>query len=532
MASSPTPHALPATAGADSRTWAGRLAAMLPFALVVAIGAVAHAIVMFRSPAYDDDEGIYMSQAWSVLEQARLAPRQYTYFYDHPPLGWFTIAGWGWLTGGFSTFGASVNSGRTLMLVAHVLSLALLFGIARRAGAGRRTAAAATLIFALSPFQILFGREVLLDNLAVFWMLLSLFLLLDPRLTPWRAALAGLALGLALLNKEIIGLMMPGMAIVLWPRLAPEQRRLGLAAWAGAALSVAALYPLHALLISEFFPAGSFLDFKGGAHGSLLGGIRYHQSRASDGGILQWSSEFWTAGRIWWRTDPALFAATAAAIPAGLLLWRRSRVAAGCAVMVGVFMLFLARGGAVFDFWLLPVVPLTALVLALAGEALLSSEWRRDRRDALARYAPAIVAVALASVAVIAAVRLPAYARSYDRAFANRPTTAQTEAIAWVKANVPRDNVVVIDNYSFVDLRDAGFTNAQSFWRVDTETDIRDTLLNNDWSRISYVTVTPVMQEALDADKLPLVAQAVANAQLAAEFQRDGTYVRILRVNR
>jgi hypothetical protein len=43
-----------------------------------------------------DDEGAYVSQAWAVLEWRTLA--HYTYWYDHPPFRWTTIAGYSWVT--------------------------------------------------------------------------------------------------------------------------------------------------------------------------------------------------------------------------------------------------------------------------------------------------------------------------------------------------------------------------------------------------------------------------------------------------
>ncbi len=516
-----------------ARARASGLAARLaPAALLVAIAGAAHGFNAFRAPMYDDDEGLYMEQAWSVVTSGKLSP--YTYFYDHPPLGWLTIGGFAKLFGGFGAFGTSDNSGRALMLVAHVASAALLCAIVRRVGGSLPAAAIAVLIFALSPFQILFGREVLLDNLAVFWMLLAIYFLTPQRVRARDALFSGIALGLGLLTKEIIGLMIPGMLVLLWTRVEGAERRAAIVAWLGAALGLAALYPLHALAISEFFPSGSFLDVQGGEHPNLLAGIRYHQNRARDLGILQPGSEFWRAARSWWRIDPTLAVATVCSMPAAALLARRSKDALAFGLMIAVFMLFLARGGAVFDFWLLAVVPLVAIVIALAADALLDSTWRATMRDraapALVRYAPAVMAALLAAVAVTAVVRLPAYGRAYDRAFRQNQTLAQTNAIDWIKANIDHEAVIVIDNYAWVDLHPR-YENAHSFWRIDTETRVRDELLNNDWRRIDYVALTPVMQEALDDGKLPLVAEALANSEQVARFEHDGMWVEVRRVN-
>jgi len=98
---------------------------IIALVLVLTVSTAAHAFNMFRFPYYENDEGVYISQAWSIVTQGKLAP--YTYWYDHAPAGWMLIALWAKLTGGFFTFGASVNSGRMLMLVLHLASTVLLY---------------------------------------------------------------------------------------------------------------------------------------------------------------------------------------------------------------------------------------------------------------------------------------------------------------------------------------------------------------------------------------------------------------------
>ena len=88
-------------------------------AVLLLISGISHGYNMFHFPYYENDEGVYMSQAWSLLTQGRLSP--YTYWYDHAPFGCMLIALWTKLTGGFFTFGLSVNSGRVLMLVFHLV---------------------------------------------------------------------------------------------------------------------------------------------------------------------------------------------------------------------------------------------------------------------------------------------------------------------------------------------------------------------------------------------------------------------------
>lgn len=335
-----------------------------PIALVLTIVGAVHAINMFDSPFYFDDEGIYMSQAWSFITSGKLAP--YTYFYDHPPLGWFTLAFVIKLFGGFGFYGEAVNSGRVVMLIAHLISTFLVYRIACRLGGKEAAGLIAALLFGLSPFQIIFGRQVLLDNLAVLWLLAAIYLATSDRLSIGGALLSGAAMGIAVLNKEIVVPLFPGMLVLLWFRLHPEIRIMGIATWLFTTIGIASFYPLYALLKGELFPYGSKFDFGSSPHVSLIDGIMFHQNRASDLGLLDTNSLFWNAERLWWRTDPALVVGVLGAIAVSVLLQRRHRGSLGLGVMLIGLLAFLARGGVVFEFWLLIGVPIAAIILGLA----------------------------------------------------------------------------------------------------------------------------------------------------------------------
>lgn len=630
--------------------------AALPAALVLAVVGAAHAFNMFGSPFYFDDEGIYMSQAWSVLASGKLAP--YTYFYDHPPVGWFTVAGIVRALGGFDAFGASVNAGRVAMFVVHLIAALLVFRIACRLHGTTVAGLLGALLFGLSPFQILFGRQVLLDNLAALWLLVSLYLATAEQLSISGTLFSGAAMGVAFLNKEIVVPLVPGMLVVLWIRLHPELRLMGLATWLFATASLASFYPLYAFLKGELFPAGSALDFSSSPHVSLIDGLIFHQSRASDLGLFDLNSLFWNAARVWWHTDPALVVGLLGAIVMSVLLRRRCPGVLGLGVMLAGLVAFLARGGVVFEFWLLVGVPIVAIVLGLTIDharlalgALLAHLWRqvtapptllravgRDLRRLLAneiseaeffrsvglameqrsrrlrallgrlvpgtlrslaseyrgmlrgeltewefgrrqarrlgslllrllslpwtapdaiiaglealtrrakvrRSAPAAlarlatpgplrVAGALGvSVALIVTVALShgSYAASYERAFQHNETEPQTRAIGWLERHAARDAFLVIDTYAFVDLRE--FDDAHPFWKVDLDPDVRDDILRNDWRRIDYVALTPVMSSAVGDGRLPLLAEALAHANLLQRFESRGEWVEIWRVD-
>ena len=177
------------------------LVAVLPLAMLLAAVSLAHLINMGNYPYYENDEGTYLAQAWAVVAEGRLAP--YTYWYDHAPAGWLQIGLWSILTGGFFSFGASVESGRVLMLVYQGLSAYLVYRIARAISGSWAIAALAVAIFGFSALGIYLHRRVLLDNITTLWMLVGVALVVGPRPTLARVWASAAAIGIAILSKEV-----------------------------------------------------------------------------------------------------------------------------------------------------------------------------------------------------------------------------------------------------------------------------------------------------------------------------------------
>jgi hypothetical protein len=152
------------------------IAILLP--VLVCIGVV-HALGMNSNPQRLDDEGTYVSQAWAVLHWNELA--HYTYWYDHPPLGWILVAVYSAVTDAFARAPNAVAAAREFMLVLQLLSATLLFVMARRLGLRRVGAVGAVLLFSLSPLALEFHRAVYLDNIATPFVLAAFVLALSHR---------------------------------------------------------------------------------------------------------------------------------------------------------------------------------------------------------------------------------------------------------------------------------------------------------------------------------------------------------------
>jgi 4-amino-4-deoxy-L-arabinose transferase-like glycosyltransferase len=258
---------------------------------------------MFGIPYYENDEGTYMSQAWAVLQEHALAP--YTYIYDHAPLGWIQIAAWVVIVHGFGTFGNAINTGRVLMLLFQLGSTWMVYRIARNVSGSVITASLAALLFALSPFAIYYHRRVLLDNIATFWMLLSILLLVGRRLTLTRVWLSALALGVAILSKEVAIFVIPALAVLVGVRSHRSNRWFAVTGWLTLSGACVSLYILMAILKGELFPVHTLL---GGSrpHVSLITTLLWQASRSKDGGIMDIHSRFWQTAHVWVNDEPLL----------------------------------------------------------------------------------------------------------------------------------------------------------------------------------------------------------------------------------
>src|SRR5690606_30263707 len=159
-----------------------------------------HGFNMFHYPYYESDEGTYLSQAFSVKDRGELS--LYVYWYDHPPFGWMTIATWmDLLNSDWNMFGSSLNSGRFLMFLLHLIQVSLIFFIVNRLTKSPALAFLAGIFYTISPLSTYFQRRVLLDNLMMTWVLLSISILHIKNLKLRHVLISGVFYGLAVLTK-------------------------------------------------------------------------------------------------------------------------------------------------------------------------------------------------------------------------------------------------------------------------------------------------------------------------------------------
>jgi 4-amino-4-deoxy-L-arabinose transferase-like glycosyltransferase len=526
----------------------------------LAMGAVSTGYNLFGYPLYVTDEGIYMQQAWSVLREARLSP--YTYFYDHAPAGWLAIAAWAaLLPSQLQTFGGAINTGRALMLLVHLASAYLLFVVSWRLSGTLVAAVVATFLFNLSPLAIFYQRQILLDNLMVFWILLSLYLATHaerrlgsdsadagrPRLRVVTAIASGAAFGVAVLTKENAVFFLPALLYLLYSRLRRAiSYRFGFGFWCFSNVAIVSIYFLYATLKNELFPTRFSFDLANppADHVSLLYTI-WWQVHRSQGSLLDTSSPVWRFSLgAWLPKDQFLLAGGGAAILANILLglWLRNTQAGAAylvpALMAASYAFYLARGSQMLEFYVVPLVPFLALNVGLLAGWLT----RQPRRlPGPARVAPVVVLLG-----VLALHPGLGYVLVRDEFGKVVPhdlykldlTASQAHQVAFIRQGVPPDAKIITDDDIWADLHDVRpfYKWAHPYTKAARDPDVRDKLFGKDWRNIDYVAVSNKMRDAMTLDNADgaegWIFDGLAHAQQVWAEEHGDVKLEVYRVTR
>jgi hypothetical protein len=497
------------------------IALLLP--VLVLVGMV-HALGMNSNPQRLDDEGTYVSQAWAVMHWNTLA--HYTYWYDHPPLGWILVAWYSAVSGAFERAPNAVAAGREFMLVLQIVSATLLYVLARRLGLRRIGAVGAVLLFSLSPLALEFHRAVYLDNIATPFVLAAFVLALSPEGRLAAFAGSGFCFGVAALCKETTVLLLPALAWQLWRGADRRTRRYSLAVAGSVFVLTGSFYLLFAALRGELLP--------GPSHVSLVDGIAFQLfSRKVSGSPFDPSSTSHQTIVSWLQRDPWFIPAALALLPVCLAIRRLRPLAAGLLVLA----VMVARPGYLPIPFVIGVLPLAALVVAAAVDA----AWGRLRSNPLQpatarwrRWAAAslrVVRAGTVGIVVIAAVNVvgPGWRERDHRLSTIDRDRPMTQAEQWIDANVPRTSPILVDDALWVDLVRSGRppTRVVWFWKLDRDPEIKARYPDG-WRHFEYVVSTTAVRGSFY--ELPYVSAALEHGTVVASFGTGEDQVQILRV--
>lgn len=188
------------------------LIAILPVALpVVALG-MGCFFGLSAAGLFDLDEGLYATAARQMVESGDwLVPRVGTgVFFDKPPLTY-------WLQAlCMKVFGFTPLAARLPSAMAATLTAWLIWQWAKRRELAR-VGWLALIIYPLCPLTMGLARQAIMDSLLTLWFTLAVVGWIEgyTRDRRWYLLMAAGA-GLATMTKGLIGLLLPGGALVLW----------------------------------------------------------------------------------------------------------------------------------------------------------------------------------------------------------------------------------------------------------------------------------------------------------------------------
>ncbi|NUK17273.1 phospholipid carrier-dependent glycosyltransferase [Streptomyces lunaelactis] len=486
-------------------------------------------------PTLSDDEGTYLAQAWAVQQGDGLA--HYTYWYDHPPLGWIQIAALTWLPSLIAPETMTVASMRFAMLLVSAACAVLLYVLARRLFLPRWAAALAMLLFGLSPLSVVLQREIFLDNIAVMWMLLAFCLAASPSRHLWHHFAAGLAAATSVLTKETMLVVLPALLVTMWRHSHRDTRKYAVTGAITACALIGLGYPLYALLNNELFP--------GPGHVSLIDGITYQMGRAGSGSIFDASSGSHGVFQSWLYYDRVLPLGGLAGAALLLLTLRWSvtaRALAGPALVVAILALVAMRpSGYLPAMYVIQALPFLAIVLAggaaSVAHAILRREGNPFGRVLKRRTGSMVPPVVRHGVAGLLAVAAAAYVvphwytgnRDALTVDANAPYRA---AASWMQNEVtdPASTRVLVDDALWLDLVHDGYkagTGAIWFYKADLDPAVTKTMPRG-WRDLDYVVSSPTVRR--DAVDLPNVKAALEHSKPVAVFGDGEDRIEIRRI--
>ncbi|AOR32402.1 glycosyltransferase [Streptomyces fodineus] len=478
-------------------------------------------------PTLSDDEGTYLAQAWAVQQGRGLA--HYTYWYDHPPLGWIQIALLGWLPSALSPGSMTVGTMRIVMLGITGVSAVLVYVLGRRLSLPRWAAGLGMALFGLSPLAVVLSREIFLDNIAVMWLLLAFCLAASPSRHLWHHFGAGLAAAAGVLTKETMLVVLPALFVTMWRNSHRDTRKFALTGAVTACALIGFSYPLFALLKGELFP--------GAGHVSLWDGITYQMSRPGSGFILDEGSGSYGVLHSWLYYDRVLPLGGLAGALLLLLTWRWSvtaRALAGPALTVAVLAAVALRpGGYLPAMYVIGALPFLALVLAGGAASVAHAVLRRFRTENEKRYLTGGRYALAAVLALAAGAYVVPHWYDGDRtavtADANQP---YRQASHWLGTKVadPKDTRVLVDDALWLDLVHAGYRpglGAIWFYKADLDPAVTRTLPHG-WRDIDYVVASPTVRR--DAKDLPNVRDAIRHSTPVVTFGNGPDRIEIRRI--
>jgi hypothetical protein len=340
----------------------------------------------------------------------------------------------------------------------------------------------------------------------VFWVLLSIYLLLREEVRLFAGLWSGLALGVAMVTKENAVFFAPTIYYLLTRRAKKDgvdstSRELTLFFWLFAAATPVLAYCLYATLNGEFFPPGMSFNLK---HTSIsLLYEAWYQLHRNQATLFNRHSSTPFLYTAWLPKDPFLLAAgTVAMVICILAGWRQrkadpSLLAAGTLAFEIAF--YLARGSVILDFYVIPLIPMYALCIALVADRAFKSLPERTSRV----LAPAVCTAVAAFLLLPPGGYLIKHGSTGQLQAADPyhvpQTFMQNAQISWIRQHIPPNSRIISDDDIWVALHDVRpvFPYDESHWNAASDPQVRKIFGGGRWYDIDYIVLSNQMKNAM-----------------------------------
>jgi 4-amino-4-deoxy-L-arabinose transferase-like glycosyltransferase len=442
-------------------------------------------------PRVFDDEGTYLAQSYAIDHGTGMTP--YTYWFDHPPLGWMQLSLLAWIPEVIwhSPGQLVVAYSRIIMLPFTVASSILIYVLARRMTLPRWSATLAVLLFGLSPLSVTLQREIFLDNISVTWILAAFVLAYSPRKHLWAHVAAGLCAGIAVLSKETMLLAVPALVVALWQNADKRTRKYSFVGFIGAFFLLIVQYPLYAILKGELWSLNDKV--------SLINGLTYQLTRPGSGSVFEKGSNSYSILHNWLFYDPVLIVAGTVCVVAALAYRHLRPVAIAGVVLV---LTAIRPSGYLPAMYIIQMLPFFAIGVAGLADRLVAGLLTYRARpvfwEQVTRLAVVAVCIVIAFVYVV-----PRWYSGDKDADTQDLNTGYADAVEWVHTHIPHpgDQRIVVDDTLYLDMLQDGFKPSRYdiyFFKLDVDPDVMKGLggaEQNKWKSIQYVIETPYMWE-------------------------------------
>jgi hypothetical protein len=452
-------------------------------------------------PRVFDDEGTYLAQAYAIDHGLGMTP--YTYWFDHPPLGWMQLSLLAWIPEAIwhSPGQLVVAYARVIMLPFTVASCILLYVLARRMTLPAWAATLGVLLFGLSPLSVTLQREIFLDNISVTWILAAFVLAYSPRKHLWAHVASALCAGIAVLSKETMLLALPALFVALWQNVDKRTRKYSFVGFIGAFILLVIQYPLYAILKGELWSTDD--------HVSLINGLTYQLTRPGSGSIFDKGSRTSLPSNAydilhnWLFYDPVLIVAGTVAVVAALAFRHLRPIAIAGVVLV---LTAIRPSGYLPAMYIIQMLPFFALAVAGIADRLVAGILTYRARPIFWQQVTRLAAVAVCIVIAFAYV-VPRWYSGDKNADTEDLNTGYAAAAEWVHTHIPHpgDQRIAVDDTLWLDMLQDGFKPSRYdiyFFKLDVDPDVMDSIGGDsaseravDWKNIQWVIETPYMWE-------------------------------------